>query len=165
MRFAEACWLQPEREWQYVACGYLRRHVAAASPAFIATARQLVTTKSWWDTVDTLASHTVGPLVRAHPTLGDVMDDWIRSDNHWLARTAILHQLGAKAATDADRLFRYCAARATDTEFFVRKAIGWALREYSKTDGPAVRRFVREHPDLSGLSRREALKWLERRRA
>ena len=82
----------------------------------------------------------------------------------WIARVAILHQLTYRERTDADRLFSMCLARAGDAEFFLRKAIGWALREYSKTDGAAVRRFVRDHDrDLSELSKREALKWLERR--
>jgi 3-methyladenine DNA glycosylase AlkD len=161
---ALACWDRPEREWQYFACGFLRRHVRVAEPAFLTTVERLITSKSWWDTVDTLASHTVGGLVRAHPELAAVMDRWVASDDIWLARTAILHQLGSKAATDVDRLFAYCLRRASDREFFVRKAIGWALREYSKTDDAAVRAFVRDHHDeLSGLSRTEALKWLERR--
>ena len=90
--------------------------------------------------------------------------EWISSDNIWLARAAILHQLGYKAETDPDRLFACCLRRAPDREFFVRKAIGWALREYSKTDEMAVRRFVRANADtLAPLSRKEALKWLERR--
>jgi 3-methyladenine DNA glycosylase AlkD len=160
---ARACWKRPEREWQYFACGYLRRHVRVASPGFLPTVGYLVTTKSWWDTVDSLAAHTTGSLVTTWPELADAMDEWIASDNIWLARTAILHQLGYKSATDADRLFSHCLRRAGDPEFFVRKAIGWALREYSKTDGPAVRRFVRDHrSELSGLSQREGLKWLER---
>lgn len=104
----------------------------------------------------------VGPLVRANPLLRKTMDDWISSENFWLARTAILHQLHYKKETDADRLFSYCLRRAADTEFFIRKAIGWALREYSKTDAQAVRQFVRNHPELSGLSTREAMKWIER---
>jgi 3-methyladenine DNA glycosylase AlkD len=92
------------------------------------------------------------------------MDEWIESDNIWLARTAILHQLGYKSQTNADRLFDYCLRRASDKEFFLRKSIGWALREYSKTDETAVRRFVDANASaLSPLSRKEALKWLERR--
>ena len=159
-----ACWDRPEREWQYFACGYARRYARHASPRFIETAETLITSKSWWDTVDALASHTVGTLVRTHPELLAVMDEWIASDDIWLVRTAILHQLGAKAQTDTARLFGYCTRRAADTEFFVRKAIGWALREYSKTDEQAVRTYVRDHREqLSGLSRTEALKWLERR--
>jgi len=95
-----------------------------------------------------------------------LMDEWIGDDDIWLARTAILHQNRFKGGTDADRLFRYCEVRAADTEFFLRKAIGWALREYSKTDAVAVRAFVAAHDrELSGLSKREALKWLDRRSA
>jgi 3-methyladenine DNA glycosylase AlkD len=159
-----ACWAEAQREYQYTACDYAIAHVRRVGPGFIGHARTLVVTKSWWDTVDALASRVVGPLVFAHPSLVSVMDEWIAADDIWLARTAILHQLGHGADTDADRLFRYCAARAADTDFFLRKAIGWALRQYSKTDAAAVRRFVADNDgSLSPLSQREALKWLARR--
>ena len=161
---ARTCWQQDHREWQYFACGYLRRYVRIASPGFLDTAEDLITSKPWWDTVDALASRTVGPLVRAHPELSREMDQWVSSDDVWLARTAILHQLTYKQGTDRERLFDYCVRRASDSEFFIRKAIGWALREYSKTDAEAVRSFVAENAStLSGLSRTEALKWLDRR--
>ena len=156
---ALGCWALPEREYQYFACGLLRRYARACSERFIGTARTLIVTKSWWDTVDALAAHLVGPLVARHPDLVSTMDDWIADENLWLARTAILHQLGYKEATDPGRLFRYCTAQAGHSDFFVRKAIGWALREYAKTDPAAVRAFVRSHDSrLSGLSVREALK-------
>lgn len=158
--FAVACWSRDEREWQYAACDALSQGAKRCSPALLATVRTLITTKSWWDTVDTLSSHAVGDLVRVHPALATTMDRWISSKNFWLARTAILHQLRHKADTDAARLFDYCARRASDREFFIRKAIGWALREYSKTDPDAVRTFVEEHPELSPLSKREALRRL-----
>ena len=161
---ARACWDEQEREWQYFACGYLRRHIGVGSPALLSTVEWLIETKSWWDTVDALASRTVGPLVRKHRELAGVMDGWIASDDIWIARTAILHQLTYKDRTDAARLFGYCRDRAADKEFFIRKAIGWALREYSKTDAEAVRSFVTQNRSrLSGLSRTEALKWLDRR--
>ena len=162
--FTGACWEAPEREYQYAACDYAIRHVGRCGDGFIDHARTLIVAKSWWDTVDALAANLVGPLVRAHPQLVPVMDTWIDADDHWLARTAILHQLHAKDATVAARLFRYCARRAGDREFFIRKAIGWALREYSKTDAAAVREFVADHRgQLSPLSTREALKWLNRK--
>ena len=89
------------------------------------------------------------------------MKRWLRSGDLWLERSAIIHQLGYKGATDADFLFAACRRHASSTEFFHRKAIGWALREYSKTDADAVRRFVTTNDSaLSGLSKREALKWL-----
>ena len=154
-------WALPEREYQYAACGLLERHAKLLDPTFLPVARQLVQTKSWWDTVDTLASHVVGAIVLKNPQLREEMDRWIEDSDFWVARVAILHQLRYKSATDAKRLFSYCELRAADTEFFIRKAIGWALREYSKTDADAVRSFVATHEDrLSGLSKREALLWL-----
>ncbi|WP_213455907.1 DNA alkylation repair protein [Rhizomonospora bruguierae] len=156
---ARACWALAEREYQYFACGLLRRRVKVCSPGFLATARYLVENRSWWDTVDTLAAHVVGPLVLAHPELAAELDRWIADENLWLVRTAILHQLTGKERTDADRLFAYCTARAGHPDFFIRKAIGWALREYAKTDPAAVRAYVRgQHARLSPLSVREALK-------
>ena len=91
------------------------------------------------------------------------IDVWIDSDDLWLARTAILHQNTWKTSTDEVRLFAFCEQRAADTDFFMRKAIGWALREYSKTAPDAVRAFVETHErTLSGLSKREALKRLDK---
>lgn len=163
---ALAMWARDEREYQYFACWYLRRFVKVLGPGFLPTAEHLLVTRSWWDTVDELAQNVVGDIVLRHRELGAVMDEWIESDDIWLARTAILHQNRWKAETDAERLFRYCERRAGDREFFIRKAIGWALREHTRVDAPAVRRFVETHDEvLSGLSKREALKWLERRAA
>ena len=160
---ADAYWKRDEREWQYFACSYVRTNIGRASPRFLSAAKELITTKSWWDTVDTLAAHTVGALVAATPKLGATMDEWIDSENMWVVRTAILHQLTYKRRTNADRLFDYCLRRSVDTEFFIRKAIGWALREYSKSDPDAVQRFVTDNERrLSGLSKREALKRIER---
>jgi 3-methyladenine DNA glycosylase AlkD len=155
---ALACWELPEREYQYFAVDWLARHARTLSPAFLATAETLITTKSWWDTVDALAGHVVGTIVARHPKCVSTMDQWAGDDNLWLVRTAILHQLRFKEETDTGRLFGYCAAQAGHRDFFVRKAIGWALREYAYTDPDAVRQFVRTHPALSGLSVREALK-------
>ncbi len=87
------------------------------------------------------------------------MDSWISAENLWVVRTALLFQLGAKEATDTERLFSYCLQRAGDSDFFIRKAIGWALRQHARTDPAAVSRFVSTHADvLSPLSQREALK-------
>lgn len=157
--FAERCWDEPEREFQYVACDVLRRNARRLRAEDLARIERLIRTKSWWDTVDALASPTVGELVLAHPNAEAAMDDWIDDPDIWIARTAIIHQLRFGEATDADRLFRYCERRAGDTEFFIRKAIGWALRQYARTDPDAVREFVARR-ELSGLSRREALKHL-----
>ncbi len=161
IRFADECWAQPEREFQYVGCIFLRKWVAALEPDNLTDLERLIINKSWWDTVDSLAAWSVGPLVRANRQLAEVMDEWIDSDNMWLARTAIIHQLSYKGDTDADRLFSYAETRAEDTEFFIRKAIGWALRQYARVEPDEVRSFVAANEDrLSGLSKREALKHL-----
>ncbi|MEU5775170.1 DNA alkylation repair protein [Streptomyces venezuelae] len=153
------CWELPEREYAYFAVDYLRRHVKRCSSGFLPVVRQLVATRSWWDTVDALAAHVVGGLVAADPELRTVMDEWIEDDDLWVARTALLHQLRHKADTDVERLFAYCVRQSGHPDFFIRKAIGWCLREYAKTDPEAVRAFVaREGDRLSPLSMREALK-------
>ncbi|MER6356235.1 DNA alkylation repair protein [Streptomyces sp. NPDC001634] len=153
------CWALPEREYHYFAVDYLRRHVRRLSSGFLPVARHLVSTVPWWDTVDALASHVVGGLVAADPELKREMDAWIEDDQLWIARTALLHQLRYKDATDTRRLFAYCVRQSGHPDFFVRKAIGWCLREYAKTDPEAVREFVaRERSRLSPLSVREALK-------
>lgn len=163
---ASGCWALDEREYQYAGADYCVRWVRRCGPGFLPVVERLVTTKPWWDTVDQLAAHVVGGLVAATPALRADMDRWLTSGDLWLARASLLHQLRWKERTDADWLFAACLARAGDADFFARKAIGWALREYSKTDAAAVRAFVADHDtELSGLSQREALKWLDRRAA
>ncbi len=168
---ARSLWARPEREHQYLACRLVNWHAGLparapdASAAFIDTVEDLLTTKPWWDSVDSLATRAVGDLVRVHPELRARMDAWLAGDHLWLTRSALLHMNRWKASTDADWLFAACLARADHRDFFIRKAIGWALREYSKVDEAAVVGFVAAHEEeLSGLSRREALMWLERRR-
>jgi 3-methyladenine DNA glycosylase AlkD len=156
---ALACWALPQREYQYFAADYLRRHAPSLTPAALPVVTTLITTKSWWDTVDDLAANTVGPMVAAHPALRSTMDAWTAPGTDlWLVRTAILHQLRYGNRADFPRLADYCARWAGEPDFFIRKAIGWALREHAKTDPDAVRGFVAAHPGLSGLSVREALK-------
>ncbi|MEU6532478.1 DNA alkylation repair protein [Streptomyces sp. NPDC046928] len=153
------CWRLPEREYQYFAVDYLRRHVTRLSSGFLPVARQLVSTVPWWDTVDALAAHVVGGLVAADTALAGDMDAWIEDGDLWVARTALLHQLRYRERTDAGRLFAYCLRQSGHPDFFIRKAIGWCLREYAKTDPEAVRDFLaREGGRFAPLSVREALK-------
>ncbi|MEY9989712.1 3-methyladenine DNA glycosylase AlkD [Streptomyces sp. V4I8] len=153
------CWQLPEREYHYFAVDYLRRHVRRCSSGFLPVTRQLITTVSWWDTVDLLAAHVVGGLVAVDPKLSADMDAWIVDDDLWVARTALLHQLRYKEHTDTQRLFAYCLRQSGHPDFFIRKAIGWCLREYAKTDPDAVRDFLaRERGRFAPLSVREALK-------
>ena len=137
-------------------CDTLVRHVKGLGPDVLDLCEVLITTKSWWDTVDILASRVVGPHAD-RPRI----EQWLESGDLWLERTAILHQLGYEERTDAEFLFRACLAHAGSTEFFHRKAIGWALRQYARVDPDAVGTFVTDHAgELSGLSKREALKHL-----
>ena len=156
---ARALWALPEREYQYATCDVLRAAAPRASAELLPLIERLAVTKPWWDTVDSLA-HAAGTLVLAHPELGKRMQQLSRSSDLWLVRIALLHQLEAYGRTDVDRLLRTCAFHAGSTDFFVRKAIGWALRQYGRTDPAVVRAFVEAHPELSPLSRREALKGL-----
>ncbi|MEU1179109.1 DNA alkylation repair protein [Streptomyces sp. NPDC005820] len=153
------CWALPQREYHYFAVDYLRRHAGRCSSAFLPVTHRLITTTSWWDTVDLLAAHVVGALVEADPRLTAAMDDWIAGDDLWVVRTALLHQLRYKDRTDADRLFAHCLRQSGHPDFFIRKAIGWCLREYAKTDPDAVRAFLaRERGRFAPLTVREALK-------
>lgn len=153
------CWALPEREYHYFAVDCLRRNAGRCGPGLLPVARHLITTVSWWDTVDPLAAHVVGRLVAADPSLTAAMDAWIADDNLWVVRTALLHQLPHKQRTDAERLFSHCLLQSGHPGFFIRKAIGWALREYAKTDPGAVRAFLaRERGRFAPLTEREALK-------
>ncbi|MGI9606882.1 MAG: DNA alkylation repair protein [Acidimicrobiales bacterium] len=159
--FVGALWHEPEREFHYVGMDMLRAGARNLRPTDIEFVKGCIEATPWWDTVDGLAAWTVGPMVALHPELVDVMDAWIEHDNLWLARTAIIHQLGYKEATDSDRLFRYAVRRAGDTDFFIRKAIGWALRQYARVDPDDVRSFLDAHDgEFAGLTVREATKHL-----
>ena len=160
-------WRQNEREFQYFALDLISKEcrvfVGESSAEFIEAKKcleWLITTKSWWDTVDLLASNVTGALVRKHPTEGtELVKTWIDSDNLWLRRTSLLHQLKFRSETDADLLFEFCLKCCNEKDFFIRKAIGWALRQYRRTDSLAVDQFVEENKEcLSELSQKEALK-------
>jgi 3-methyladenine DNA glycosylase AlkD len=154
---------QPEREFHYVASDVLRANRRRLRADHLADMERFITADAWWDTVDALASPTIGTMVRNHGVVARAMDEWIDDDDIWLARVAIIHQLRFGDETDGDRLFGYALRRAADQEFFIRKAIGWALREYAKTDPAAVRAFIDRHAaDLSPLTVREATKHLGR---
>jgi 3-methyladenine DNA glycosylase AlkD len=156
---AAACWQEPEREFHYVGVDLLMQYATRLSADNLSAVEQLIRTNSWWDTVDGLAPNVIGPIVAADARVATTMDVWIADADFWVARAAILHQLRFRDRTDTDRLFGYVERRAGDTEFFIRKACGWALREYAKSNPAAVYEFVAVMGDrLSGLTRREALK-------
>jgi 3-methyladenine DNA glycosylase AlkD len=121
---------------------------------------EMITSGAWWDYVDSIASHRLGELLRQYPAeMHRVLRRWAKSDDMWKRRSAILAQLGFKADTDLELLYDCIRPSIREKEFFLRKAIGWALRQFAKTDAKEVRRYVAEHEAcLSPLSRREALK-------
>ena len=158
-------WRQPEREFAYVAVDWLERATRKGPATLLPLVLELVRSRSWWDTVDGLSA-CVANLVAAHPDLAGEMDRWVVDPDFWVARVAILHQLGRGPETDEARLWRVCLTRAHESEFFIRKAIGWALRDYAWRNPDAVERFVSEHrTELSALTIREATKNLEKARA
>ena len=128
-------------------------------PQTIDDLQWMVQTRSWWDTVDYIASNLVGELVKRYPepALIERIQRWADSSDKWLIRTSILYQLKYRDRTDLDWLGAVILKHRSDKEFFIKKAIGWALREYAKTDEEWVRNFVGKHR-LQPLSEREALK-------
>ncbi len=147
------------REERYAAIALVGRYRTFLAPEALPLLEEIVVTGAWWDYVDPVAAHFVGPIVRAHPRLRRTMRAWARGPDLWKRRTAIIHQLGAKAGTDSALLADCVEPSLGSREFFLRKAVGWALREYAKTDPEWVVAYVRAHErELSPLSKREALK-------
>lgn len=148
----------PEREYQYAAIALIEKMKKQLTPDDFPALQRLIETKSWWDSVDSIAPHFVGQLVKMDRAYGDkVMLKWSQSDNMWINRSAILHQLKFKQHTDVELLFTIIKQHTDSKEFFIQKAIGWVLREYAKTNPDIVKEFVEEH-SLKPLSKREALK-------
>lgn len=159
-RLVIALWELPHREEKYLAQALALAFGEFIVPDSLAIYERFIDEGAWWDFVDETATHMIRRLVLDHPDVTwPVVEPWIDHEFMWRRRTAIICQVGAKDRTDSDRLFAFCEARAHETEFFIRKGIGWALREYSKTDPGAVADFAETHrEELSGLSYREATK-------
>lgn len=158
-----ALWAQPHREEKYLAIGYARSFPQFVTLSSVPLYRRLIVEGAWWDLVDGIATSLIGDvLLNQRRRMTPKVVAWIDDRDMWLRRTSILAQIGHKKDTDADLLFEACERRMHETEFFIRKAIGWALRDYARTDPDAVAAFVTEHrDDLSGLSYREATKHLD----
>jgi 3-methyladenine DNA glycosylase AlkD len=153
-------WTLPEREYRYAGCLLADRFAPAASPAFIDHLSRWITADPWWDTCDPLARGCTGKLVRRHPELRPTMDRWLSGDDLWLTRSALIHMGGWKHAIDREWVLEACLARADHPDFFIRKAIGWILRDLARAEPRAVVAFVegKGATVLSELSKREALK-------
>ncbi|MEL6670935.1 MAG: DNA alkylation repair protein [Bacteroidota bacterium] len=157
---ARNIWKLPQREWQLMGCDLLFRFAKKAPKQHLAVYEELIQTKSWWDTVDMLASKVVAVHLQRHPELlTKTAQRWIESDNLWLQRSALIFQLKYKDQTDWPLLQELIRRRIDEPDFFIRKAIGWSLRAYARHQPDAVRAFVASH-NLSPLSRKEALKHL-----
>jgi 3-methyladenine DNA glycosylase AlkD len=154
----------PEREFRYVAVDLLAKHHKRLDTRALPRILQLVQTEAWWDTVDGLAGVVGDIWLRAQASPADAhkrMDECLVHPHLWVRRVAMLHQLGWREQTHEARLFRYALSLAPESDFFIRKAIGWALRDHARTRPDAVRAFLAQHRDrLSALTLREAGKHL-----
>ncbi|MCF7913321.1 MAG: DNA alkylation repair protein [Candidatus Cloacimonetes bacterium] len=154
-------WELPEREFQYFALDLLVKMIKKLPIESIEIFERMIIERSWWDTVDLIAGKLVSIHFQRFPELRDkYIAKWMPSGNMWLQRTCLLFQLHYKDHTDVMLLGSIIMSLAKSDEFFIQKAIGWALREYSKTDAQAVINFV-ENNELPKLSKQEALKWLK----
>jgi 3-methyladenine DNA glycosylase AlkD len=155
-------WSLPQREFQYLGMNLIGKYEKKLEPEFISTLEYCIVTKSWWDTVDALASHPVGTHFKRYPKIKEqYLKKWRKSENIWLRRTTILFQLGYKQETDFDLLSGIIRENLGSDEFFINKAIGWSLRQYAYTDPKVVKKFVNTTKEMNPLSRREAMKHLE----
>ena len=162
-----ALWQLPHREEQYVAVAYARQHSEFVAPASMPLYERMIREGAWWDFVDEIAAHLAGAvLLNYRGKTRATIERWIDDDDMWIRRAALIAHLKHKAETDAAQLFDHCLRRAHETEFFIRKAIGWALREYAKTAPDAVKSFLEKNrKQLSNLSYAEASKHLGHARA
>ena len=155
---ARALWKLREREYHYAACDLIDFFVESADKNFLKDhIEYLVTQKSWWDTVDTLGSVAISPLTIKYPSIS-LMRSWNKSSNMWLNRAAIQHQRGRKSETDIPLLLEILDYHSDQSEFFIAKAIGWALRDLSRVNNSEVKKFLKAHPELNRVAVREAQK-------
>ena len=158
--FVESCWNKEEREFQYVVVYYLKAMQKFLKREDISKLKYLIVTKSWWDTVDLLAK-VIGSLVIRIEGYDKIMLEWSKDSNIWLKRVAILYQLSLKDKVDEIILDKILVNNLGDNEFFINKAIGWALRDYSKFNPEWVREFIKKNKDnMANLSIREASKYI-----
>lgn len=159
VRFA---WEQPQREWQYVAMEILEKFNKKADQSILNLVEWMIMNESWWDSVDFIAPNIAGAVFKKYPEIKmQYIEKWMQSGNIWLQRSCLLHQLRDNKTADRDLLFNLCDRLSAHPDFFIRKAIGWSLRQYSKAFPEAVIDFVNTHK-LSNLSHKEALKVINR---
>lgn len=153
-------WDLPQREWQYFAQELFQKYTKEFQEEDIVLLEYMVIRKSWWDTVDFVSTNLIGEYFKKYPKkIPSITKKWIKSKNIWLQRTALLFQLKYKKKTDVVLLEKYIIDLIDHKDFFIKKAIGWVLREYAKTDPVWVKEFVAKI-ELQALSEKEALKHL-----
>lgn len=158
--FVFDCFDADERELQYAAVNYLEKNRNKLTKKDISNLKKIIETKSWWDTIDGL-DKIVGSIALKDVSVNEILLKWSNNDNFWLRRIAIDHQLNRKEKTNIELLAEIIKNNFGQTEFFINKAIGWSLREYSKTNPDWVRKFVAENQDkMAKLSIREASKYI-----
>eukprot|EP00339_Tiarina_fusa_P016118 CAMPEP_0117042210 /NCGR_PEP_ID=MMETSP0472-20121206/29411_1 /TAXON_ID=693140 ORGANISM="Tiarina fusus, Strain LIS" /NCGR_SAMPLE_ID=MMETSP0472 /ASSEMBLY_ACC=CAM_ASM_000603 /LENGTH=222 /DNA_ID=CAMNT_0004753393 /DNA_START=45 /DNA_END=713 /DNA_ORIENTATION=+ len=156
-----ALWSKEERDFHHSGMELWGTYEKMWTTDTLAEFKKCITCNSWWDTVDHLASNCVGKLIQKYPELQKEMSNWIVDDDLWVRRTALLHQLKYKGKTDEELLFSFCEKTMDEKDFFIRKAVGWVLREYSKTSSDSVKQFIEKNREnLSPLSIREGSKYL-----
>ncbi len=156
------CWSLPQREWHYFAVELLAFHKKLWQPSIIELMEYCMVHNSWWDSVDHIASECLTHYFKTFPEkIIPVTSSWNNSKNIWLQRSSIMFQKAFKKDTDTALLSTYILHCKDSPDFFIRKAIGWALREYSKTNAAWVKKFVQQNK-LHPLSAREALKRIEK---
>ncbi len=160
--FVLALWSLPHREEKYAALEIALQHKKFITTESLDLYEQLIREGAWWDFVDVIAVHLVGQtLLDERKSVKPLMDKWVKDSDMWIRRTAILSQNKHKKETDEKMLFDYCKKRMHEREFFIAKAIGWALREYSYTNPKSVKLFLNENKnELAPLSIREGGKRL-----
>ena len=158
--FVNKCWENKYREFQYIAADYLKNMKDKLTIDDIPKLKQLILKKSWWDTIDNL-DMTIGALALKDSNVNKILLEWSLDENIWLRRIAIDHQLLRKEKTNTELLEKILKNNLGQTEFFINKAIGWALRDYSKTNPEWVKNFIKENREnMAKLSIREASKYL-----
>ena len=158
--FVNNCWENKYREFQYVAADYLKNMKDKLTIDDIPKLKQFILKKSWWDTIDNL-DMTIGALALKDSNVNKILLEWSIDENIWLRRIAIDHQLLRKEKTDTELLEKILKNNLGQAEFFINKAIGWALRDYSKTNPEWVKNFIEKNKEkMAKLSIREASKYL-----
>ena len=158
--FVNKCWENKYREFQYIAADYLKNMKDKLTRDDIPKLKQLILKKSWWDTIDNL-DMTIGALALKDSNVNKILLEWSIDENIWLRRIAIDHQLLRKEKTNTELLEKVLENNLEQAEFFINKSIGWALRDYSKTNPEWVKNFIEKNKEkMAKLSIREASKYL-----